>query len=99
MLNFLRKCFNSRSKADFDTLLEEGAILLDVRTKEEYRTGHVTESINIPVDDLSYDLSILRKDIPIITVCASGMRSSRATNILKNKGYEVYNGGSWTNFK
>ncbi|MFV0328443.1 MAG: rhodanese-like domain-containing protein [Dysgonomonas sp.] len=98
-MSFFNNMFHSRSKIDFTSLLSNGAILLDVRTKEEYRAGHVENSINIPVDDLSYDLSILVKDIPIITVCASGMRSSRATNILSNKGYEVYNGGSWTNFK
>lgn len=98
-MSLLDSIFRRSQKIDFTSLLSNGAILLDVRTKEEYRAGHVENSINIPVDDLSYDLSILVKDIPIITVCASGMRSSRATNILSNKGYEVYNGGSWTNFR
>lgn len=100
MAGFLSKLFGLEDKADFKTLLENGAILLDVRTKEEYKQGHINNSINIPLDSLNSNLSKLDKDTVIIAVCQSGMRSSSAVSLLKKSGFgEVYNGGSWFNFK
>ena len=84
-------------KTDYAQLVKEGALILDVRSKGEYAGGHIKGSINIPVDQLGNDLLRLKaKDKPIITCCASGMRSASAKNILKSKGFtEVYNGGGW----
>lgn len=99
MTGFFSRLFGLEDKADFEALLENGAILLDVRTREEYKQGAVPNSMNIPLDSLSNNLSKLKKDKPIIAVCASGMRSRSAVAILKSKGFtEVYNGGSWLNF-
>lgn len=93
MLNF----FGLGPKVDYAELVKHGAIILDVRTKGEYASGHIKGSINIPLDRLSKDLSQLRdKGTPIITCCASGVRSASAKNSLKSFGYvQVYNGGSW----
>lgn len=100
MAGFLSRLFGLEDTADFKALLENGAILLDVRTKEEYKQGAATNSINIPLGSLSSNLSKLSKDKPIIAVCASGIRSRSAVTLLKRKGFqEVYNGGSWVNFK
>lgn len=100
MAGFLTRFFGLESNINFKALLENGAILLDVRTKEEYRQGAATNSINISLDSLNSNLSKLKKDKPIIIVCASGIRSRSAVTLLKNKGFqEVYNGGSWVNFK
>lgn len=100
MAGFLSRFFGLESKADFKALLENGAILLDVRTKEEYKQGAAANSINISLDSLNSNLSKLKKDKPIIAVCASGMRSRSAVALLRNKGFqEVYNRGSWFNFK
>ena len=84
-------------KVDYAALVKQGAIILDVRTKGEYQGGHIKGSINISVDQLSSQLHRLSdKNKPIITCCASGMRSGSAKNILKSKGYtQVFNGGSW----
>lgn len=100
MSGFFSRLFGIGDKADFNALLENGAILLDVRTKEEYRQGSASGSINIPLDSLSSKMSKLKKDKPLIAVCASGMRSRSAVSILKAGGFrEVYDGGSWLNFK
>lgn len=97
MLNTLKKIFGIGPKVDYAELVKKGAIILDVRSSGEYSGGHVKGSINIPVDQLSKNLSKLKdKNKPIITVCASGMRSASAKSILKSNGYtEVYNGGGW----
>lgn len=88
-------------KVDYDELIKHGAIILDVRTKSEYASGHIKGSINIPVDRIHDNLSQLKnKTTPIITCCASGMRSASAKNSLKLLGYtQVYNGGSWGNLQ
>jgi phage shock protein E len=58
--------------------------------------GHF-DRLNISVDALSNNLQLLKdKNKPVITCCASGMRSAAAKNILIANGYaEVHNGGSW----
>ncbi|MDL2209162.1 rhodanese-like domain-containing protein [Parabacteroides sp. OttesenSCG-928-O15] len=99
MAGFFSRLFGLEDKADFNQLVENGAVVLDVRTKEEYKQGAVANSINIPLERLSYDLPKLKKDHPIIAVCASGARSRSAVVILRSKGFqEVYNGGSWLSF-
>jgi rhodanese-related sulfurtransferase len=74
-------------------------VIVDVRSKGEFQSGHLRNSINIPLDSLQSNLSRLKKDKPVITCCASGMRSGSAKNILKSKGYNVVNGGSWVSLK
>lgn len=96
MLDILKKLFSAGPATDFKALTQQGAQIIDVRTKAEYQSGHVRGSINIPLQELTQHLSKIRKDKPVITCCASGMRSANARSILKSKGYnDVYNGGGW----
>ena len=67
------------------TLMEQNAVVIDVRTAEEFATGHIEGSVNIPVENISsveYD-----KDTLIIVYCASGMRSANAAKTLVDLGY------------
>lgn len=83
-------------KVDYAQLMNDGAILVDVRTPGEYAGGHIKGSRNIPLQSLTQNLDKLPKDKVIITCCASGMRSGSAKSILQANGYnEVYNGGGW----
>ncbi len=97
MFSLINKIFSSKSKVDYSVLVNEGALILDVRTKGEYASGHIKGSLNIPVEQLSAHLNKLKnKNSVIITCCASGMRSASAKGILTSNGYmNVYNGGSW----
>lgn len=97
MLDTLKQVFGFGPKEDYAALVKQGAIILDVRSKGEYAGGHIKGSINIPVNTLSQNLNALKdKNKPIITCCASGMRSASAKSILTSNGYtEVYNGGGW----
>lgn len=98
MINILKNIFGLGPKTDFAQLVKEGALILDVRSKGEFASGHIRGAINISVDQLSNNLDKLKdKNKPIITCCASGMRSASAKSILKSKGYQhVYNGGGWS---
>jgi rhodanese-related sulfurtransferase len=96
MFDSIKKMFGV-VKTDYTRLISEGAIILDVRSHGEYVTGHIEGSVNISVNKLSENLNKLKsKKQPIITCCASGMRSASAKGILESKGYtNVINGGSW----
>jgi phage shock protein E len=98
MLDIFKQLLGFGPKADFAALAKEGAIILDVRTKAEYASGHIQGSLNIPVELLGQSLHKLKdKEKVIITCCASGMRSSAARSLLRAKGYaRVYNGGGWS---
>lgn len=97
MIGFLKKLISGSPKPDIGELVAKGAIIIDVRTEREFHSGHVKGSVNIPLDKLHKNIPKLKKDKPVITCCASGMRSATAKNILKNNGFnDVYNGGSWS---
>jgi rhodanese-related sulfurtransferase len=101
MINTIKNLLGLGPKVDYAALVKQGAIILDVRSKGEFASGHIKGSLNISVDTLSRSLSQLKdKQKPIITCCASGMRSASAKSILKANGYEhVHNGGSWIGLK
>ena len=77
------------------------AQLIDVREQKEYDGGHILGARNIPSTQLKMRMKELRKDKPVYLYCQSGMRSTRAAQMLYKKGYrELYqlNGGfkTWT---
>lgn len=96
MFSFIKNLFGP--SADFKELYENGAIIIDVRTPAEYSRGHGKNAINIPLNTIEANISKIKKyDKPVITCCRSGMRSGQAAGILKAKGIEAYNGGTWQN--
>jgi phage shock protein E len=101
MLATIKQLLGFGPKVDFAQLIKDGGIIVDVRSKGEYASGHIKGSINIPLDTLNSNLSKLNdKNKTIITCCASGMRSASAKSILTSKGYsKVYNGGGWSSLK
>ena len=89
--------FGNKTKK-IDDFKSRGAIILDVRTKGEYQGGAIPGSKNIPLQQLSVRLAEIKKwNKPVITCCASGMRSGSAATILRSNGVEAMNGGGWFN--
>ena len=99
MLKSILNLLGLGPKADYyDLVANKNAIVVDVRSKGEFNSGHIEGSINIPVEGMRQNIGKLegKHETPIITCCASGMRSATAKGILKAKGFkEVYNGGAW----
>ncbi len=90
----------SDSTAKVKELLAKGALIVDVRSPAEYSTGHITQSVNIPLNRIPDKVTELkRKNRPIITCCRSGARSGMAADQLKAAGIEVLNGGPWDSLK
>lgn len=96
MIETIKKLPGPGPKNDWKALVKNGAIIVDVRTKGEYQSGHIEGSHNIPLDSLSVLYTMIPQSRVVITCCASGMRSASARAMLQAKGYEVYNGGGWT---
>ena len=87
--------FGSKQKKIAD-YVSRGAIVVDVRTKSEYQGGAIPGSKLVPLQQLSLRLSEIKKwDKPVITCCASGIRSGTAASILRSNGIEAMNGGGW----
>ena len=92
---FLKKRFFYNT--DYKAILTGGGIIIDVRSEAEFYSGHIDNSLNIHLVDLSSRLDCLKyKDQAIITCCASGIRSAGAQKLLSYNGYaNVVNGGGW----
>ena len=77
------------------------AVLLDVRTPEEYEAGHIPQSRNIPLDRIARAQSdIPDQETPLFVYCLSGARSSQAVSILRSMGYtQVTNIGGISSYQ
>ena len=95
-MKFIKRLLGLGSGINYEEIKEDNNyVVIDVRTPQEFKSGHFKGSKNIPLNKIS-GTSAISKDKTIITCCASGMRSGQAASILRNKGYQrVHNGGSW----
>lgn len=78
--------------------IESGALIIDVRTAQEYAQGHIKGAVNVPFDVAVAQFKALeiRKDRNIVLYCRSGNRSGKAFNSLKAAGYsKLHNGGGF----
>ncbi|MEY3236287.1 MAG: hypothetical protein RI883_388 [Bacteroidota bacterium] len=98
-MGFLSNIFGGGPKVDLKEMVKQGAMIVDVRTPAEYQGGHIKGSVNIPLQVLDKNIAKLKKDKPVITCCASGMRSGSAKSMLKAKGFDVHNGGGWNSLQ
>lgn len=98
MIYLIKNALGLGPKVDYKELVKQGAQIIDVRSRGEYASGHVKGSVNLPLNELSSSLNKIKRNTPLITCCASGMRSSSAKSTLISLGYkEVYNAGGWMN--
>jgi rhodanese-related sulfurtransferase len=95
MIRKIGELLGIKPGADFKQLIANGAVVVDVRSKSEFTSGHLKGSVNIPLLELSKSIAKINKSKPVIVCCASGMRSSSAKGLLKEQGFDVYNGGGW----
>jgi phage shock protein E len=88
--------FGGSATADLQSIIKEGAFLVDVRTPGEFVTGHVKGSVNIPLDTIPAQLAQFKNKSNIVVFCRSGGRSSQAKLFLEQNGFtNVINGGTW----
>jgi phage shock protein E len=79
---------------DYKELIKNGAVIVDVRSPQEFKSGHAKKSKNIPLNVLKSKTSTL-KGKEVLLVCKSGGRAGMAKSILKKEGILAYNLGPW----
>ena len=84
MLGFFKKLFGG-TPVNYKELLSNGAIIVDVRSAGEYKSGHIPGSRNLPLDGIRGKIQDLKKtNKPVITVCRSGARSKEGLDLNRN---------------
>ena len=82
------------ASGDARAWVADGALLLDVRTPQEFVAGHLPGAVNLPVQELPFRL----KDVPagqkVVVYCRSGARSAVAKKLLQTDGHEVLDIGT-----
>lgn len=83
-------------------VLAEQSLVIDVRTAEEYRQGHVQDALNIPYDEIASRIAAVTsdRDASIVLYCRSGHRAGIAEQALRQMGYgRIENKGGLDNMK
>jgi len=70
---------------------DDNLIILDVRTPEEFKEGHIIGAINISYDTVEKQLEQLDISRSVLVYCGVGSRSAYASDVLSKLGYDVYN--------
>ena len=95
-MGMFQNLFGGRKSADMKTLIEKGALLVDVREPAEFAEGTARGAVNIPLGTVATQLEKFKGKENIIVFCRSGNRSGQAKVILEQNGFKhVTNGGSW----
>lgn len=84
-----RKTYRTVDVEGARRMLRDGAVLIDVRSRGEWNTGHAREARHVPLDRIEQSLPSLSPDVPVVTICHSGVRSASAARLLAKRGYQV----------
>lgn len=91
-LNILYGRFKQVSVSDVRRLVQENAVIIDVREVNEFANGHLKNAKNIPLSELRERMDEIPKDVPVYVHCRSAQRSYNAVMALQNSGYDnIYN--------
>ncbi len=97
-MSFLGLFGGGDNEASIKKYLNDGAVVIDVRTVQEFQDGHVNGSKNIVLNSIPAKISEIKAlNEKVIAVCRSGARSGQATSFLSKKGIDIINGGPWKN--
>tara|TARA_B100000575_G_C22893353_1_gene519750 strand:- start:153 stop:521 length:369 start_codon:yes stop_codon:yes gene_type:complete len=90
---------NLKKTNNIKEFIDNNAVIIDVRSESEFNSGNIEGSVNVPLKDLMYRVNEFKKDKKYITVCTVGMRAESAKKFFKKRGYQVVNGGRWSDLK
>jgi rhodanese-related sulfurtransferase len=83
---------NAVTVTDAVAMVADGnAMLVDVRTRQEWKTGHAPEARHISLASLDNQMGRIPRDRTVLAICATGSRSARATAMLQSAGFEARN--------
>ena len=93
---------SAEEEKDKQIKIDKDTFLIDVRSAEEYKNGHIENAINIPHTEIGEKITDLTKDKKkhIVVYCRSGNRASKAKKVLDKMGYKnVENAGAYEDLK
>lgn len=94
-MGFFATLFGKRDDSALTEAIASGALLVDVRTPAEFKTGSVKGATNIPLDRIGQHADKLRQKSQVVVFCRSGARSAQAKAVLERQGCQnVINGGA-----
>ena len=97
-MGFFNLFKRKKNMDEIQEYLDNGAVVIDVRTVAEYEEGHVSNSKNIVLDTIPLKVDEIKAlGNTFIAVCRSGARSGQATQFLSDAGLDIINGGPWGN--
>ena len=100
MFDFLKNMFAAPDNSRLTEAIKGGALLVDVRSPQEFASGSVKGAVNIPLERLRAELPRFKGKSGVVVFCLSGSRSGQARRILEQSGLQnVVNGGSWQNVR
>ena len=100
LLFLLAQCRQPQWVNFAEMIQNPNTVIVDVRTVEEFEEGHIPQSINIPLTEITAAAERLERYDSVILICRSGNRSGQAKTILEEIGLtNVYNGGGWEAFQ
>lgn len=83
-------------------MIDDGAVLIDVRTPEEFQAGHLPNALNVPYEQILQGAQMyqLKLESPVVLYCRSGRRSGIAQQAMEKAGFKAaYNGGGFEMLK
>ena len=87
-------------KRQIKEFLDQGAVILDVRSQSEWDKGHIKNALHYPLDNLQNTVDELKAmQASFVVCCESGARSSKATEYLNLNNISAINGGGWKSLK
>lgn len=87
---------DTSATSDWEHMLKDTAVVIDVRTPGEFEQGHADGSINIPVSEIGDRVEEIRSmGRPVVLCCRTGNRSGQAMKLLSEEGIDCANAGSW----
>ena len=96
MMNHMKEMIRFTEESEYKRLVQNGAIVLDVRSKGEFELGHIHGSLHIPLEELPFRLAGLNPSMTYLVCCANGFRSAAAKTQLNLHGYiQVIDAGRW----
>ena len=96
----ISRSFNNLKKTkNIKEFIDDSAVIIDVRSESEFNSGNLEGSVNVPLKDLMYRVNEFEKEKKYITICTFGMRAESAKKFFKKRGYQVVNGGRWSDLK
>ena len=99
VISIYRSFKNLNKTNNIKKFIDNDAVIIDVRSESEFNSGNLEGSVNVPLKDLMYRVNEFKKDKKYITVCTVGMRAESAKKFFKKRGYQVVNGGRWSDLK